>query len=239
MESTEPNEQQQPCFNFCANHEAPDFINTPGMLTPCSILRTKYIHDLTSYKRSEGCFAELNDQQMSQKVVHFKQSLELCGCGVKDSTMAAKYRQMANNAFQLRNIELALKYGTDSIRYAPSDTSKSFELSLGYENRSFAYLLLGEWENALADVKDAYATGQKGVESTVKLELCACECLIELGRLQEAKVRLDLVADPKDVQIAIFNRLQQLRAQLSRRHHNLCLVKLSHHPTTRPWSLRS
>src|SRR5699024_437692 len=102
----------------------------------------------------------------------------------------------------LNNTEKALKHYTDAIRYSLGHRKGALDLSTAYENRSVVYFHLGQWEHALADIEDAILTNQLvgfriqssgSYRNGIELELRACECLIQLGRPQEAKARFDLI----------------------------------------------
>ncbi|CAM5110632.1 unnamed protein product [Natator depressus] len=102
------------------------------------------------------------------------------GNGVgKDPRAALFYKQEGNKRFQKR------EYAAARILYSKAVSHNSPEMSLCYANRSAALFHLGQFEDCLEDIDRAQAQGYPD-RLQPKILLRKTECLLLLGRLQEA-----------------------------------------------------
>ncbi|EMP37825.1 SET and MYND domain-containing protein 4 [Chelonia mydas] len=102
------------------------------------------------------------------------------GNGVgKDPRAALFYKQEGNKRFQNR------EYAAARILYSKAVSHNSPEMSLCYANRSAALFHLGQFEDCLEDIDRAQAQGYPD-RLQPKILLRKTECLLLLGRLQEA-----------------------------------------------------
>ncbi|CAM5164298.1 unnamed protein product [Eretmochelys imbricata] len=102
------------------------------------------------------------------------------GNGVgKDPRAALFYKQEGNKRFQER------EYAAARVLYSKAVSHNSPEMSLCYANRSAALFHLGQFEDCLEDIDRAQAQGYPD-RLQPKILLRKTECLLLLGRLQEA-----------------------------------------------------
>ncbi|CAM4573990.1 unnamed protein product [Lepidochelys kempii] len=97
----------------------------------------------------------------------------------KDPRAALFYKQEGNKRFQER------EYAAARVLYSKAVSHNSPEMSLCYANRSAALFHLGQFEDCLEDIDRAQAQGYPD-RLQPKILLRKTECLLLLGRLQEA-----------------------------------------------------
>ncbi|KAH1178981.1 hypothetical protein KIL84_000312 [Mauremys mutica] len=97
----------------------------------------------------------------------------------KDPRAALFYKEEGNRRFQEKGYTAAL------ILYSKAVSHNSPEMSLCYANRSAALFHLGHFEDCLEDIDRAQAQGYPN-RLQPKILLRKTECLLLLGRLQEA-----------------------------------------------------
>ncbi|XP_043355099.1 SET and MYND domain-containing protein 4 isoform X2 [Dermochelys coriacea] len=97
----------------------------------------------------------------------------------KDPRAALFYKEEGNKRFQKK------EYTAARILYSKAVSHNSPEMSLCYANRSAALFHLGQFEDCLEDIDRAQAQGYPD-RLQPKILLRKTECLLLLGRLQEA-----------------------------------------------------
>lgn len=131
------------------------------------------------------------------------------GTGKKLSHRAESFRMKGNECFKKERYLVSIQEYSKAILNAPKvplaeDLSKrgktacKRELALAFGNRSAAYFRLGLYEYALLDVEAALEEDYRNYGDETKLRLRALECLLRLGRMEEAK-RYFLIYKPVDL----------------------------------------
>jgi len=104
----------------------------------------------------------------------------------KDCKRSERLREQGNKAYSSKNNESALKFYTDSIRFAPySDEGEAQHLALALANRSAVLASSKEYRLALQDISLAFKSGYPS-NLAYKLHERRVKCFKELGKTSKA-----------------------------------------------------
>uniref|UniRef100_A0A8C3T7Q3 Protein-lysine N-methyltransferase SMYD4 n=1 Tax=Chelydra serpentina TaxID=8475 RepID=A0A8C3T7Q3_CHESE len=151
--------------------------------------------------------------------------LAASNCVGKDPRAALFYKEEGNKRFQKKEYTAAL------ILYSKAVSHNSPEMSLCYANRSAALFHLGQFEDCLEDIDRAQAQGYPD-RLQPKILLRKIECLLLLGRLQEAagviskvesKIAMDQSLTSTTHQI-LLRKISQLKVKAHEKENSLVSV---------------
>lgn len=131
----------------------------------------------------------------------------------KDPSAPLFYREEGNKKFQDKDYMAATVLYTKGVSHSRPNTE---DISLCYANRSAALFRLGQYETCLKDITRAQMHGYPE-RLQLKMMLRKAECLVTLGRLQEAsQIIRDLESNFTDRQTLAASQFQILQSTLRR-----------------------
>lgn len=146
-----------------------------SLLTSVSERLSLFLDDVHLRNRLDGAFEQCK-----------KMVLMPCTCHKKNVQKAVEIRLIANKTYSSKLYLIAFRFYTSGIMWAPE---LSDEAAILYGNRSAAFYQTKQYENALEDIERAFNLGYAPLKpnGTGKLLIRKAECLLELGRVDEAK----------------------------------------------------